>query len=74
MSDALRTKFDTEQQHRFALSGGDDYELCFTANASVVDDVAGITRIGSVTAGPELICRHHGDVVQVDFNGYRHFQ
>lgn len=74
MSDALRTNFAVEQQHRFALSGGDDYELCFTANASDIGDIAGITRIGSVTAAPELICRHQGDVVQVDFSGYRHFQ
>jgi thiamine-monophosphate kinase len=74
VSDALRAKFDVEQQHRFALSGGDDYELCFTANASDVGDITGITRIGAVTAAPELVCRLHGDVVQVDLSGYRHFR
>ncbi len=47
-----------ELRRRFALSGGDDYELCFTAPASRRDDVlaaaqaaaTAVTRIGSIEA------------------------
>lgn len=74
LSTALCSRFDAEQQRKFALTGGDDYELCFTANASDVEDIAGITKIGCVTSTGDLLCRHHGDIVEVDASGYRHFQ
>jgi thiamine-monophosphate kinase len=73
LSDALRARFDREQQLQFALQGGDDYELCFTSSDPAVDRIAGVTRIGHVTAGTELVFHHHGDVVEVDASGYRHF-
>ena len=73
LSDALCARFDLEQQLHFALQGGDDYELCFTSSDPAVEKIAGVTRIGLVTAGTELVCRHHGDVVEVDASGYRHF-
>jgi thiamine-monophosphate kinase len=58
---ALRSQ-PRETQRRFALTGGDDYELCFTApperRSTVVAaaDAAGIavTRIGSIDAAPGL--------------------
>jgi thiamine-monophosphate kinase len=73
LSDALRARFDREQQLQFALQGGDDYELCFTSSDPSVDSIAGVTRIGQVTAGTELVFHHNGDVVEVDASGYRHF-
>lgn len=73
LSAALRARFDTDDQRRFSLTGGDDYELCFTADANAVSSIDGITAIGRVTDGQELICRQDGKVVEVDDAGYRHF-
>ena len=74
ISSALRKKFDADECIRFALTGGDDYELCFTADRDAVAEIDGITAIGSVTATPELVCRLNNDIVEVDDSGYRHFQ
>ena len=57
----------------FALTGGDDYELCFTADPAAVASIDGITAIGTITTGNELVCRRDGQVVDVDDRGYRHF-
>lgn len=74
LSDAIREHFDSAERQRFALTGGDDYELCFTANENTVAEIPGITQIGTVSETPGLICRLHDDVVEVDDSGYRHFQ
>jgi len=73
MSDALLARFDRDSATRFALTGGDDYELCFAAPADAVAGIDGITAIGTVTEGSGVICRRDGDVVDVDDSGYRHF-
>jgi len=74
LSDAIVEHFDLDERRNFALTGGDDYELCFTANADDVAGIPGITQIGTVSPTPGLICRLHGDVVELDDSGYRHFQ
>jgi len=74
LSAAMRSRFDVDEQQHFALTGGDDYELCFTAgDASLPDDLE-CTAIGTVTAARELQCRRAGAIVQMDDGGYRHFQ
>jgi thiamine-monophosphate kinase len=73
LSAAIRNRFSESEQRRFALSGGDDYELCFTADADAVSEIEGITAIGRVVAEPGITCRHGGVVVEVDDVGYRHF-
>jgi thiamine-monophosphate kinase len=55
------------------MTGGDDYELCFTAPAEAVADIGGITPIGAVTENSDLVCRRDGRIVEVDMSGYRHF-
>ncbi|WP_293780064.1 thiamine-phosphate kinase [uncultured Oxalicibacterium sp.] len=55
-------KQDTDRRRHFTLSGGDDYELCFTAPASRREAVLGaamaagtpVTRIGRIDASPGL--------------------
>jgi len=76
LSDALRTAFDTEAQQLFALSGGDDYELCFTAPEGTSFDANDlrITKIGMVTAGEKLVCRDARGIVEYSDRGYRHFR
>lgn len=73
ISDALREGFGTEEALRFALTGGDDYELCFTAPADVAPQVPDVTTIGRITAGTDVVCRTGGEIVDVDDSGYRHF-
>ena len=73
LSEALRKRFNTDEQQRLALTGGDDYELCFTASASDMASVGGVTAIGTVTETADLAFRLNGDVVDVNDSGYRHF-
>jgi len=73
ISDALQARFSTEEQECFALTGGDDYELCFTANPVEVAGIKGITRIGTVTTETGLVCRRDGEIVDIADSGYRHF-
>jgi thiamine-monophosphate kinase len=74
ISDSLRNKFSADDRQSLALTGGDDYELCFTARENSVKDVTGITKIGSVNQSTGLTCRRNGEIVEVDDSGYRHFQ
>lgn len=75
MSDALRSTFDADTRRRFALTGGDDYELCFTSSENIPDELAdvAVTRIGTITANPDLVCHDSNGVVDVDDSGYLHF-
>lgn len=66
---------------RFALGGGDDYELCFTASPGDQASIAGIsgnlglpiTRIGSIHDGKQLNCTLHGAAFDFADAGFRHF-
>ena len=71
LSTALQEQFDPEQCQEFALTGGDDYELCFTAPPGL--GMPGTTAIGTITDSRELICRQNGRVVDIDSSGYSHF-
>lgn len=67
---------------QYALSGGDDYELCFTAHRdqrTAIDQVGrdssvAMTRIGKIVADKGIICvDHSGAEVTVAGGGYSHF-
>ena len=73
LSAAIKTQFEPPERLRLALTGGDDYELCFTAMPADVDGMDDVTEIGRVTAGGGLVCREQGVVVDFDDSGYRHF-
>ena len=64
------------------LTGGDDYELLFTAapaDRTAVEDAAGdcgvpVTRIGRIDAGPGLrVVDAAGQAVEVAARGFDHF-
>lgn len=64
------------------LSGGDDYEIAFTASKDHGDEAARafaakglrVTEIGRVEAGAGLTLRdENGDVVQIEQTGFTHF-
>ncbi|QIB66150.1 thiamine-phosphate kinase [Kineobactrum salinum] len=68
LSAALLAQPDREQALRWALAGGDDYELCFCLPAGV-SAPGDCTRIGVVAAGEGVSC---AGAEQLDI-GYRHF-
>lgn len=72
LSRRLLQKFGDEATE-YALTGGDDYELCFTGAPDALADIEGITAIGRIVGGAELVCRRDGEIVEVDDSGYRHF-
>ncbi len=75
LSNALREGFLPEQQRRFALTGGDDYELCFTTAMEPPDPgFMQLTAIGRVTDADSLVCTLDGERVEFDDTGYLHFQ
>ncbi len=75
VSAALQSRFDADACLEFALSGGDDYELCFTAGADAppsAGDLA-VTEIGICREKPGLDCRRGGKPYACVDRGYRHF-
>ena len=74
LSDALQTRFDVTEQRLLALTGGDDYELCFTIGSRELPSSLTCTQIGEITANGQLQCRLDGAIVDFDSSGYRHFQ
>ncbi|WP_313080870.1 thiamine-phosphate kinase [Atlantibacter sp.] len=81
-SDALLENVSPEQAELFALTGGEDYELCFTVpelNRGVIDVALGrlgvpFTCIGQITADVEgLHFTRNGEPVEISGNGHDHF-
>jgi thiamine-monophosphate kinase len=74
--------FDVEARRSFALSGGDDYELAFTAPASARvaveqaarHSVTPVARIGRIEAEPGLrVVDAGGEPLAQRFGGFDHF-
>jgi thiamine-monophosphate kinase len=81
LSPALLTVHSAERAVDFALGGGDDYELCFTAPreraaavaAALEQSATPFTRIGELVAGNEVVCCRGGRPVALSVSGYTHF-
>jgi len=81
LSRELKTCCGDNAALQFALTGGDDYELCFTAapvHEKVVSGLAAqchcrVTRVGEVIAGNGLACTREGRAFEFEHGGYRHF-
>jgi thiamine-monophosphate kinase len=81
VSTHLRRKFGDDRAVDFALDGGDDYELCFTAKAGNdarlqelgLGQGIRIARIGEVQQGAGLNCIRNGKSLPYQDRGYRHF-
>jgi thiamine-monophosphate kinase len=82
-SSALLDRFDDVSPRDFALSGGDDYELCFTVPpqrvAAVQADLArlgcGATRIGRIVEGQGVKVRDaDGQWLEPAQQGWDHFR
>ena len=74
--------YEPKKSQTFALSGGDDYELLFTApaeNLSKIMDISKekdqkITHIGNITENKNLECRKEGVTYEYQDEGYFHFK
>jgi len=81
-SPVLRASFDGEARRRLQATGGDDYELLFTAPARLRDSVlkaaqssqTRVTCIGQITAVPGLrIQDGHGQLLSNSYASFDHF-
>ncbi|HEY5783003.1 MAG TPA: thiamine-phosphate kinase [Lysobacter sp.] len=81
-SEALRVAYEGEQRHALQATGGDDYELCFTAPAGSLDDIArlaaqagtSVTWIGRIVAGEGVqVFDADGQRWSPQRVGYEHF-
>jgi thiamine-monophosphate kinase len=78
VSPALRATAEPARVLEYALAGGDDYELCFTADPAAIGsatEIAGvpISRIGRIVAGTGIRCLRDGEPFAYHDQGYRHF-
>ena len=81
LSPALTSLNNDSQAYQWALSGGDDYELCFTVAPEKMADIAMLiaqgklqaTVIGEMIAGNKVICEYEGEPFTLTKTGYQHF-
>lgn len=82
LSSALRNEFDLTAAEQFALTGGEDYELCFTISPenqlAFEQAVAKLDVhchcIGTITASGVQLVRHHNVVPLPTQIGFDHFR
>jgi thiamine-monophosphate kinase len=76
-SAALRAAFDGDTRRRLQATGGDDYELCFSASPAqreAIVALAGTTRIGRIVPGAGMrAMTADGTAWQPTRAGYQHF-
>jgi thiamine-monophosphate kinase len=81
-SSALLDLYDETSALHFALSGGDDYELCFTVPAQRLAEVqsdlsrlgCGVTKIGRIVDGDSVRVRGTDNAwLATDHRGWEHF-
>jgi thiamine-monophosphate kinase len=82
LSAELRATFDEATCRELALTGGDDYELCFTVpaarearlQAALAQAGCRAARIGRIVAGSGVrVVDAHGNIVPVARAGWEHF-
>jgi thiamine-monophosphate kinase len=81
LSAELLSLFPPQAAQAYALGGGDDYELCFTASPARAQQVEAavealgtpVRRIGQLVPGQEVVCRRDGEPFAPPSSGYRHF-
>jgi thiamine-monophosphate kinase len=81
LSQALRAALGAERARELALTGGDDYELCFAVHPERVARLGAelppqrwdYTRIGTLRAAPGAVVQREGTVMEFSHSGYEHF-
>ncbi len=81
LSPALLALDNLQQVRTWALSGGDDYELCFTVSPEKMPELAMLiaqekinaTVIGEIIAGSGVHCELDGEPFELTRQGFQHF-
>jgi thiamine-monophosphate kinase len=81
VSEALVEAVGDERARELALTGGDDYELCFTVSPDNVAKLCkelpperwGYSLIGTLGAAPGAVVSKGGNVMEFSHSGYDHF-
>lgn len=79
LSPAVRGLETAQDKLAWALSGGDDYQLCFTApqsgelKAMMESGELDATAIGVIEEAPGIRCLRDGQTVSFQQTGYQHF-
>jgi thiamine-monophosphate kinase len=81
LSPAVLAVNDLQQARIWALSGGDDYELCFTIAPEKMPELAMLiaqgkihaTVIGEIVAGSGVHCELDGEPFELAQQGFQHF-
>lgn len=82
LSDFWCHSVSRDQALAWAISGGDDYQLCFTvpsAHTATIDQWLregrlAATAIGKITENTDLLMVNKGKAMDFDFTGYQHFE
>ena len=82
LSPPMAQQVSPEQALKWALTGGDDYQLCFTVPADkagalqrlIEQGEVSATAIGDIVAGVGVTCIKDGKAVPVTKTGYQHFE
>ena len=81
VSGQLCSAVGAERARELALTGGEDYELCFSVPAGKLTQFAahcpsgefGWSRIGTLSVAPGAVVRRGATVMQVSHRGFDHF-
>lgn len=77
LSDAILKSYGQDQARQWALTGGEDFELCFTIPADKLAVLAHlpapIAVIGKVTQAPDICLFDRGIPCEISGSGYDHF-
>jgi thiamine-monophosphate kinase len=81
LSEPLATLLGERRARELALTGGDDYELCFAVPAHNIARLLAqvpppewrYTRIGTLRAAPGTVVVRDGTVMEFSHSGYEHF-
>lgn len=81
LSLALQSLNNPQRAYEWALTGGDDYELCFTVPPQKMPEIAMLvaqgklqaTVIGEMVPGAQVVCEYEGQPFEIKHKGYQHF-
>jgi thiamine-monophosphate kinase len=81
VSEPLLRTLGEERARELALTGGDDYELCFAVHpenlaallAELPPERWGYSRIGALRSAPGAVVVRDGTVMEFSHSGYQHF-
>ena len=81
VSEQLVSAVGDQRARELALTGGDDYELCFTVSPSdlprlrhnLPPDRWGYCCIGTLREAPGTVVTNNGNVIEFSHSGYDHF-